>query len=111
MFERENPGFDAVVGNPPFAGKNTVAAAHAAGYPDWLKQLHAESHGNSDLVAHFFRRAFNLLREGARSVSLPRTPLGRGTRARPGCVGSASTEATSTVPGVGLSGPAKQRSS
>ena len=64
VFGRENPGFDAVVGNPPFAGKNTVAAAHAAGYPDWLKQLHAESHGNSDLVAHFFRRAFNLLREG-----------------------------------------------
>ena len=64
VFGCENPGFDAVVGNPPFAGKNTVAAAHAAGYPDWLKQLHAESHGNSDLVAHFFRRAFNLLREG-----------------------------------------------
>ncbi len=63
VFGRENPGFDAVVGNPPFAGKNTVAAANAAAYPDWLKQLHAESHGNSDLVAHFFRRAFNLLRE------------------------------------------------
>ena len=61
VFERENPGFDAIVGNPPFAGKNTVAAAHAAGYPGWLKQLHTESHGNSDLAAHFFRRAFNLL--------------------------------------------------
>ena len=64
VFERENPGFDAIVGNPPFAGKNTVRAANGNGYPEWLKTMHAESHGNSDLVAHFFRRAFNLLREG-----------------------------------------------
>ena len=62
--ERDNPGFDAVVGNPPFAGKNTTKNANVAGYPDWLKQMHEGSHGNSDLVAHFFRRAFNLIREG-----------------------------------------------
>ncbi len=61
--ERENPGFDAIVGNPPFAGKNTIAKANAAGYKDWLKQLHERSHGNADLVAHFFRRSFGLLRE------------------------------------------------
>ena len=64
VFDRENPGFDAVVGNPPFAGKNTVAAANIPGYPDWLKQVHEKSHGNADLVAHFFRRAFGLLRTG-----------------------------------------------
>ena len=62
VFERDNPGFDAIIGNPPFAGKNTVAAANVAGYPDWLKQVHAGSHGNADQVAHFFRRAFDLLR-------------------------------------------------
>jgi hypothetical protein len=54
-------GFDAIVGNPPFAGKNTMSAGHADGYPDWLKTLNEQSHGNSDLVAHFFRRAFTLL--------------------------------------------------
>ena len=59
-----SPGFDALVGNPPFAGKNTVAAANVAGYPDWLKAVHEESHGNADLVAHFFRRAFTLVRDG-----------------------------------------------
>ena len=62
VFDRENPGFDAFVGNPPFAGKNAVAAGNIAGYPDWLKTLHDESHGNADLVAHFYRRAFNLIR-------------------------------------------------
>ncbi len=63
VFERENPGFDAIIGNPPFAGKNTIGHSNAAGYLDWLRQLHTASHGNSDLVAHFFRRAFNLARE------------------------------------------------
>lgn len=62
VFGRETGGFDAIVGNPPFAGKNTIIAGNCEGYLDWLKTLHAESHGNADLVAHFFRRAFNLLR-------------------------------------------------
>jgi hypothetical protein len=62
VFDRENSGFDTFVGNPPFAGKNTLASGHAASYPDWLKAVHDESHGNADLVAHFFRRAFSLLR-------------------------------------------------
>lgn len=62
VFGRENSGFDVIVGNPPFAGKNTLLAGNREGYVDWLKTLHSESHGNADLVAHFFRRAFNLLR-------------------------------------------------
>ena len=78
VFERENPGFDAVVGNPPFAGKNTIAAAHPAAYPDWLKQLHAESHGNSDLVAHFFRRAFGLLRDAGSFGLIATNTIGQG---------------------------------
>ena len=64
VFERENPGFDGFVGNPPFAGKNSVAAGNVTGYPSWLKEMHEESHGNADLVAHFYRRAYNLIRDG-----------------------------------------------
>lgn len=62
VFRRENPGFDAIIGNPPFAGKNTLINAHPEGYLAWLQEIHPESHGNSDIVAHFFRRAFDLLR-------------------------------------------------
>ena len=64
VFERENPGFDTVVGNPPFAGHVTVVNANVRGYTDWLRSIHAESAGKCDVVAHFFRRAFTLVRDG-----------------------------------------------
>ena len=64
VFARENGGFDAVVGNPPFAGKNTIIASNRDDFIDWLKQIHAGAHGSADLVAHFFRRAFSILRRG-----------------------------------------------
>ena len=82
VFEQASPGFDAIVGNPPFAGKNSVAAGNVAGYPDWLKQVHAESHGNADLVAHFFRRAFDLVRgQGAFGLIATNTIAQGDTRA------------------------------
>ena len=55
-------GFDAFVGNPPFMGKNTLASSVHVSYPHWLKELHSGSHGNADVVAHFFRRTYTLLR-------------------------------------------------
>lgn len=71
-------GFDVIVGNPPFAGKNTMAEGNADAYPDWLKEIHAESHGNSDLVAHFFRRAYSLLREGGCFGLIATNTIGQG---------------------------------
>ena len=41
-----------------------MIAGNVERYPLWLKEMHRQSHGNADLVAHFYRRAFNLLREG-----------------------------------------------
>jgi len=60
----EHGGFDCIVGNPPFQGKNGIIGGNRPGYLDWLQSLHEGSHGNADLVAHFFRRAFGLLRPG-----------------------------------------------
>ena len=40
VFDLENPGFDAIIGNPPFAGKNTIASANVDSYLAWLKQIH-----------------------------------------------------------------------
>ena len=82
VFQRENAGFDAIIGNPPFAGKNTMARANVTGYPIWLKQVHDESHGNADLVAHFFRRAFNLVRKDGTFGLIATNTIGQGdTRA------------------------------
>lgn len=64
VFERGNPGFDVVLGNPPYAGKNTYKAGNAPGFPEWLQAIHRGAHGNADLAAHFFRRGYSLLREG-----------------------------------------------
>jgi hypothetical protein len=82
VFDRENLGFDAFVGNPPFAGKNTLLAGHREGYLDWLKTIHEKSHGNADLVAHFFRRAFNQIRVGGAFGLIATNTIGQGdTRA------------------------------
>ena len=59
-------------------GKNTVAAANIDRYPLWLKQQHAKSHGNSDLVAHFFRRVFDLLRDGGTFGLIATNTIGQG---------------------------------
>jgi len=62
VFSRENAGFDAFVGNPPFLGGKRVSTVSGGAYRDWLPAVHDASTSNADLVAHFFRRAFSLLR-------------------------------------------------
>ena len=78
VFDRENPGFDAIVGNPPFAGKNSIGNSNPAGYLDWLKEVHPGSHGNADLVAHFYRRAFDLLRQRGTFGLIATNTIGQG---------------------------------
>jgi hypothetical protein len=78
IFARENGGFDGIVGNPPFAGKITMASGNRAGYLPWLQVLHFGSHGNADLAAHFFRRAFALLREGGVFGLIATNTIGQG---------------------------------
>ena len=78
VFDRANPGFDVIVGNPPFAGKNTIANSNPESYLDWLKEIHVGSHGNADLVAHFYRRAFDLLRQGGTFGLIATNTIGQG---------------------------------
>jgi hypothetical protein len=62
VFDRENPGFDCIVGNPPFLGGKRISTANGDSYRDWLQVLHVDGSANSDLVGQFFRRGFNLIR-------------------------------------------------
>lgn len=64
VFSRDNPGFDAFVGNPPFAGGVKISATFGSAYIEWLFSQNADSGGQADLVAFFFRRSFALLRNG-----------------------------------------------
>jgi N-6 DNA Methylase len=65
VFARENPGFDAIVGNPPFMGGTIISNSLGMAYFDWLTNAHPPAGHLCDLVGYFFRRAFDLMRDGA----------------------------------------------
>jgi hypothetical protein len=78
VFARKNGGFVAVVGNPPFAGGNTISAVSRPNYTRWLQNLHAGAPGNADLVSHFFRRAFGLLNVSGTFGLIATSRIGQG---------------------------------
>ena len=65
VFTRANGGFDVFVGNPPFMGGMLISTRQSINYLNWLTSSFAETGDRCDLVAYFFRRAFELLRDGA----------------------------------------------
>jgi hypothetical protein len=71
-------GFDVIVGNPPFLGGKRISTALGDGYRDWLPTVHLDSNNNADLAAHFFRRAFALLREGGCFGLIATNTIGQG---------------------------------
>lgn len=78
VFAGATPGFHAMIGNPPFAGKNTVSAGTRTHFPDWLKVISSGAHGNADLVTHFFRRSYGLIREGGTFGLIATNTIGQG---------------------------------
>jgi hypothetical protein len=78
VYTRSNEGFDCFVGNPPFAGKNNILRTNSSGYVEWLQFRHPDSHGNSDLVAHFYRLSFAQCRNGGTLGLVATTRIGEG---------------------------------
>lgn len=65
VFVRDNGGFDAFVGNPPFQGGQKITGALGTAFRDYLvRWIAGGTRGSADLVAYFFLRAYSLLREG-----------------------------------------------
>jgi hypothetical protein len=60
-FEGDNPGFDVVIGNPPYLGVTGLENTTRAGYTDWLRSQFPGSGGKCDLITFFFRRAYELV--------------------------------------------------
>jgi hypothetical protein len=61
IFQRDNRGFDAFVGNPPFLGGTSISTANSQSFLAWLMTVNPASGDRMDLVAYFFRRAYGLL--------------------------------------------------
>jgi hypothetical protein len=78
VFDRERPGFDAFVGNPPFLKGSRISGIYGDAFLHWLLAQHPESHGNADFVAHFFRRAFTLLRDNGCLGFIATNTIGQG---------------------------------
>jgi hypothetical protein len=73
---------EAVVGNPPFSGKNGITETGGENYLLWLQAIHEGAHGNADLCAHFFRRAASLLGKHGTIGLIATNTIGQGdTRA------------------------------
>ena len=65
VFNREQGGFDGLVGNPPFLGGQRITGVAGTAFRDWLVHQIAEGRrGSADLVAYFFLRVWSLLRDG-----------------------------------------------
>lgn len=61
----EKSGFDAIMGNPPFMGGQKITGEMGVPYRDYLVTwLGRGKKGSADLVAYFFLRAVDLLRDG-----------------------------------------------
>jgi hypothetical protein len=65
VFNRDQGGFDGMVGNPPFLGGQRITGVAGTAFRDWLVNHIAEGRrGSADLVAYFFLRVWSLLRDG-----------------------------------------------
>ena len=78
--ERENPGFDAVIGNPPY-----VRMEEFKGLKDFLGEIYETHASRTDLYVYFMERSVGLLREGGEygvivSNKFLRANYGRGIR-------------------------------
>jgi hypothetical protein len=84
VFARENPGFDAFVGNPPFVGVTALSDSSRTGYTDWLRLGNDNSGGKCDLVAFFFRGAFNRTRRSGTLGLIATNTIAQGDTRRSG---------------------------
>ncbi len=64
VFERDNGGFDAIVGNPPFLGGSYITRSYGAEYFGYLVTSYQGCAHHCDYVGYFARRNFELLRRG-----------------------------------------------
>jgi hypothetical protein len=78
VFARDNPGFDAIVGNPPFLRGKSISTEFGDVYSMWLVLNDIQANRSADLVGFFFRRAWSLLRIGGVFGLIATNTIGQG---------------------------------
>lgn len=63
IFRQSRPGFDAVIGNPPYHHGSRVSTTFGLRYLHHLLSTYPQTLGKADFCTYFFRRAFELNRE------------------------------------------------
>lgn len=62
VFNLTSGGFSVIIGNPPFAGMNTIISANSSRYLEYLCDVVTRgATGRVDIVGHFIRRAYGYL--------------------------------------------------
>jgi hypothetical protein len=75
----KGPGFDAIIGNPPFLGGKKISGPLGSVYREYLVEvLGRGSRGHADLVAYFALRAHDLLGGGGQTGLLATNTLAQG---------------------------------
>lgn len=64
VFGRDNPGFDAIVGNPPFLSGSRTSQMNGSTYFEFLLQKFPGSQHQCDLSSFFIRQCFEIIRNG-----------------------------------------------
>ena len=79
VFIRDNPGFDAIVTNPPYLGGHKIRATLGGAYLNYLTGvLFPKASGNADLCAFFVRRANMFLKQSATLGVVPTSSISEG---------------------------------
>lgn len=64
VFNHSNGGFDCILGNPPFLGGLRISTNFGDHYLNYLKFNYPPAGGTCDFVAYFFRRDYDIIKEG-----------------------------------------------
>ena len=71
VFSGDNPGFDAVIGNPPYLGGQKISGVHGIDYRDHLvRQRGRGTRGSADLVAYMLLTAAAIARDDRGTLGL-----------------------------------------
>lgn len=75
----QGPGFDAIVGNPPFLGGQKLTGSLGTAYREYLVETIGRGvRGSADLIAYFVLRAHDLLNAGGQAGLIATNTLAQG---------------------------------